>query len=77
MIVLLDTDVLVDEIAGTIEGRPVVDPQEERRARIRAAADSLDLAVEGLVSGSGDAAELAGRVRDESGHLRDEKDPPK
>src|SRR5688572_19450136 len=45
---LLDADVLVQEISGPTHEQPRTDPEEERRARIAAAADSLAQAVEAV-----------------------------
>lgn len=69
---LLDADTLVEEISGPAYKQSRADPEEERRARIAAAADSLAQAVHALTHDRGDRDALAQRVRDESATLREE-----
>ena len=69
---LLDADVLVQEIAGPTHEQSEVDPEDERRARIAAAADSLAQAVHNFVQDGGDREALAQRIRDETLTLREE-----
>ena len=57
------------EQVGPVEGLEQVDPEEELRVRVRAATDSLASAVDGLVSGEGEVAELSQRIRDEAASL--------
>ena len=68
---VLDADVLVEEISGPVESQPRVDPEEERRVRLRTAADSLSQAVDALAAGEGDAIALASLVRDDAVTLRE------
>jgi hypothetical protein len=69
---LLDADTLVQEIAGPSHEQPRTDPEEERRARMTAAADSLAQGVHAFVSDRGDREALAQRIRDESVALKEE-----
>jgi hypothetical protein len=67
----MDADVLVQQIAGPSHEQPKPDPDEERRARVAAAADSLAQAVHAFTSDRGDRDGLEQRIRDESNALRD------
>ena len=67
---LLDADVLVEEIAGPTATRDQPDPEEERRARLRVAMDSLEHAVDAIVAGEGDADSLARHAMEDATLLR-------
>ncbi len=69
---LLDPDVLVEEIAGPTATREQPDPEEERRARVRVAMDSLEHCVDELVAGVGDPDSLGRQAIEDATILRDE-----
>jgi hypothetical protein len=69
---LLDADVLVQEISGPTHEQPRTDPEEERRARVAAAADSLAQAVHAFTADKGDRVAVAQRIRDEALALKEE-----